>query len=576
MEYFQLLNLNKEPFSNSPDPEFFYQSREHLGCLQKLELSVRLRRGLNVVLGDIGTGKTTLCRQLIRGMSADSGIETHLILDPRFVSPSEFLSALAAMFELTIDEDDSDWEIKEAIKNHLFKWGVEEKKIMVLVIDEGQKMPDACLEILRELLNYETNNYKLLQIVIFAQEEFHEILARHRNFADRINFYHVIRPLNFRETRMMLRYRLDQAKGAHNDPRLFTGLGLLAVYRATGGYPRKIIHLCHRVLMALIIQNRKRAGWSVVRWCSKMLFPGEPLGMPWKVGVGATCLLVVLGLMMFAPRLFEISSFNNITRTSFVSSLWQQPSSQLAPSVFRTAIPRNTVEPEPAVARVESGNGESGERHDRMDLSAVEVIPTPLSREFMVDVEAPARVLVASVGAPPRPFAANPEKVEETLALSPSPPVTLGQITLRPGDNLEQMIRRVYGVFDPQYLKAVLQLNPQIMDSNNIDVGRVVVFPPLSVRIGALPGNGSWVRVAEKDTLEEAYQLLRDFSRGAPPLVLVPYWNPRDGLRFGVLVRDCCIDQQAAESALRKLSIPLLAHAEILGKWDEDVIFVAR
>ena len=66
MDYFSILNLKQEPFSNSPDPDFFFHSREHQECLQKLELSILLRRGLNVIIGDVGTGKTTLCRQLIR------------------------------------------------------------------------------------------------------------------------------------------------------------------------------------------------------------------------------------------------------------------------------------------------------------------------------------------------------------------------------------------------------------------------------------------------------------------------------------------------------------------------------
>ena len=70
MDYFRLLNLAREPFSNTPDPDFFYPSREHVGCLQKLELSIRLRRGLNVVIGHIGTGKSTLSRQLIRKCTA--------------------------------------------------------------------------------------------------------------------------------------------------------------------------------------------------------------------------------------------------------------------------------------------------------------------------------------------------------------------------------------------------------------------------------------------------------------------------------------------------------------------------
>ena len=91
MDYFKILNLKKEPFSNSPEPEFFFQSVKHVGCLQKLELAVRLRRGLSVVVGEVGTGKTTLCRQLILRFAASEEdkkqIETHLILDPSFEFP---------------------------------------------------------------------------------------------------------------------------------------------------------------------------------------------------------------------------------------------------------------------------------------------------------------------------------------------------------------------------------------------------------------------------------------------------------------------------------------------------------
>ena len=99
MDYFRILNLSKEPFSNSPDPEYFFQSRQHLECLQKLELSLRLRRGLSVVIGDVGTGKTTLCRQLIRRFADENEVESHLILDPNFSSPSEFLATVAEIAE---------------------------------------------------------------------------------------------------------------------------------------------------------------------------------------------------------------------------------------------------------------------------------------------------------------------------------------------------------------------------------------------------------------------------------------------------------------------------------------------
>ncbi|MCK5204453.1 MAG: AAA family ATPase, partial [Desulfobacterales bacterium] len=173
MDYFSILNLKQEPFSNSPDPDFFFHSREHQECLQKLELSLLLRRGLNVIIGDVGTGKTTLCRQLIRRFAKRDEITTHLILDPLFVDAHELLTAVGRMLmgpkaKLASNE----WQIKEQIKQFLFKRGVKQDKTTVLIIDEGQKIPVFCLEILREFLNYETNEFKLLQIIIFAQKEF--------------------------------------------------------------------------------------------------------------------------------------------------------------------------------------------------------------------------------------------------------------------------------------------------------------------------------------------------------------------------------------------------------------------
>lgn len=216
MDYFRILNLKKEPFSNSPEPEFFFQSPQHLGCLQNLELSIRLLRGLNVVIGDIGTGKTTLCRQLILQFSHDEenkeSVETHLILDPTFSNALEFLSTVAATFGIeSAGTADSEWKLKETIKNYLFKKGIDDGRIVVLIIDEGQKLPDFCYEVLREFLNYETNDHKLLQIVIFAQQEFEQHLKEHQNFADRINQYYFLKPLNFRETRAMIKFRIAKA-----------------------------------------------------------------------------------------------------------------------------------------------------------------------------------------------------------------------------------------------------------------------------------------------------------------------------------------------------------------------------
>ncbi|MEI7673303.1 MAG: AAA family ATPase, partial [Deltaproteobacteria bacterium] len=309
MDYFKILNLTKEPFSNSPEPEFFFQSTGHLACLQQLELAIRLRRGLNVVMGEVGTGKTTLCRQLLlRFAESDeenSEIETHLFLDPSFSSPREFLTNVAVSFGLPgVKKMDSEWRLKEAIKNHLFQKGVDEKKTVVIIIDEGQKLPDFCRELLREFLNYETNENKLLQIVIFAQNEFAEILKGHANFADRVNQYYLLEPLNFKETRAMIRFRLARAGRPAEARELISFSGMWAIFLATRGYPRRIITLCHQLLLTLIIQNRVSGGWFLVRSAARRLIP-EP-NQKWRWSATTAALVGILLISLIALLLYPL------------------------------------------------------------------------------------------------------------------------------------------------------------------------------------------------------------------------------------------------------------------------------
>ncbi len=265
MDYFTLLKFKQEPFSNSPDPGLFFPSFAHQDCMQKVELAVRLKRGLSVVVGAVGTGKTTLCRALIRRFADEDGITTHLFLDPGFGSEQEFLDALLASFTRSVPDGKhpEGADTKEQIKNFLFKQCVEKGHIHLLVIDEGQKIPGFALEILRELLNYETNEYKLLQILIFAQPEFEQTLRERENFMDRASLFYRLRPLTFRETVGFIRFRIGKASEGRSVVR-FTLPAFLQVYELTGGYPRRIVHLCHQAILALIIQNKTRVTRSLV------------------------------------------------------------------------------------------------------------------------------------------------------------------------------------------------------------------------------------------------------------------------------------------------------------------------
>ena len=135
MEYFNLLEFNKEPFSNSPEPEFLFASPQHNTCLQMLELAVRLRRGLNIVIGAVGTGKTTLCRKLIQQLSVPAAsdspeIETFLLLDPAVAGQLDFVKTVASILGIAnISVDDHEWQVKEKIKTFFSKRVSRNKKI---------------------------------------------------------------------------------------------------------------------------------------------------------------------------------------------------------------------------------------------------------------------------------------------------------------------------------------------------------------------------------------------------------------------------------------------------------------
>ena len=254
MSYYEVLSLNREPFSTSPDPAFLYRSMAHNSALKRLEIAIRLRRGLSLILGDVGTGKTTISRALLQTFAKDRNVIFHMIMDPTYKSEFQFLETLVKMFNIT-PEERTTHGYKEEIEKFLFKKGVDENKTIVLLIDEGQKLVGTFLEVLRSLLNYETNEYTLLQLVIMSQMEILPKIKRVRNFYDRIALKYIINPLDERETGELIRFRLHEA-GCPEDKELFTPGSLKLIYEHSQGYPRKLSMLCHNALEEIIMQDK--------------------------------------------------------------------------------------------------------------------------------------------------------------------------------------------------------------------------------------------------------------------------------------------------------------------------------
>jgi len=558
MDYFSILNLKREPFSNSPDPDYFYHSRQHLDCLQKLELSLHLRRGLNVIIGEVGTGKTTLCRQLIRRFAQRKEVETHLILDPLYKDGSDFLSAVTQLLTgKRPAEGTTDWQVKEFIKHSLFRKGIDQKKTTVLIIDEGQKIPVFCLEILREFLNYETNEYKLLQIVIFAQTEFESVIRAHPNLADRINLYHHLRPLSFRDTHLMIRFRLEKSSSTPQNLNLFTLPALVAIHRVTGGFPRKIINLCHQCILAMIIQNRKKVGWRLVRRCSERVFHEEPRRR-WRWAAAAVTVAAgVVVLLWWQPANMPMPVA--LKRPASVEPprepLASAPSAVPEPAQVHAAVPAAPPVPEPVVT------------------AAVPAAPAPAPAPAPEPETLPAQVAPKPAGAPPARAAAevaSPKPLART-----GPPDSLGSVTLKRNETISGLIHKVYGDYSNRHFRSMILANPQIDDPDRVGAGLVIRLPALPVNAKPLKKTVWWVTIADTASLQEAFDMLRSYPESAPPVRLIPFWSPDGGTRFAVVLKQFFTNPETAQLQLNLLPSEYQPTGRLVSSWGEGTVLFA-
>ena len=264
MDLYSALGLEQEPFSTTADPAFMYASLEHREALLRLLLSLRQRRGLNVILGDIGVGKTTLCRKLYGEIAGEDGNNILIIDDPSFKTDYQFLGYLLDAFGVQ-HTGRSTYLLKECFRNFLLEMA-EKGHTVTLLIDEGQILSSSFLEMVRMFLNFETDKYKLLQLVIFAQLEFLDRLLARRNFLDRVALRYMLNPLQPHEVAEMIRFRLAVA-GHDSGESLFTDDAVAAIYEHCGGLPRPITMLCHNALEQIVLNELDLVDREVIERC---------------------------------------------------------------------------------------------------------------------------------------------------------------------------------------------------------------------------------------------------------------------------------------------------------------------
>lgn len=243
--YLEHFGIEELPFGLTPNTQFFCSLPSHQDAYNVLMFALNSGEGFIKIVGEVGTGKTLLCRKLLT--SLDDRYITAYIPNPD-LGANELRRALAGELGIKLAADADQTTVIKAISDRLVKYRKDNKQV-VLVVDEAQALPEGSLEALRLLTNLETESEKLLQIVLFAQPELDEKLARHelRQLKQRITFSHHLKPITRDELQEYLCHRL--AKAGHTKGSLFSKEASDVLYQASSGIPRVINILCHKALL---------------------------------------------------------------------------------------------------------------------------------------------------------------------------------------------------------------------------------------------------------------------------------------------------------------------------------------
>ena len=288
--YSAYFGLTENPFSLTPDPRFLFMSQRHREALAHLLYGMGERGGFVLLTGEVGTGKTTLCRSLLE--QVPEGVEVALVLNPKQTA-LELVASLCD--ELNVSYPPATESLKvliDLLNLHLLEIHAKGRRT-VLIIDEAQNLSTDVLEQVRLLTNLETTTQKLLQILLIGQPELQTMMAQPelRQLGQRITARYHLPPLLLNETAAYIQHRLEVAGCKRN---LFTKGTLHLVHRLSGGVPRLINTICDRALLGAYAKQRDRVNRRLARKAaSEVMGPGLLL-RPRRLFGWAVALLVLL------------------------------------------------------------------------------------------------------------------------------------------------------------------------------------------------------------------------------------------------------------------------------------------
>jgi general secretion pathway protein A len=335
--YQQYFGLVEAPFSIAVNPRYLFMSARHRDALAHLLYGVGSGGGFIMLTGEVGTGKTTLNRCLLQQLPPNTDIA--IVLNPA-LSAVELLATVCDEFEIDYPiGTDSLKILTDALHQFLLRNHQSDRRT-VLMIDEAQHLGFEVLEQIRLLTNLETDERKLLQIILTGQPELASMLARPelRQLKQRITARFDLTPLDEQETRAYVRHRL-QVAGLSDDQEIFSGAALRQIFRLSGGVPRVINLLCDRAMMGAYGRDQATVSPNLVAEAAKETFGGESAprtvdSTPWpsRATARGAMLGVLLAAAVAAAVLWvgqtERFSGNDAVRPSAMDSTDQQASTE--------------------------------------------------------------------------------------------------------------------------------------------------------------------------------------------------------------------------------------------------------